>query len=98
MTREMISYEPKEVIELKSFIRFHPDLSWGQKVFMAEIESQSKTGKVYYHKPSLAKFFGVAQITIYEWIKDLAKKNLIEILFDPCDDVCKMYIVTKEKK
>lgn len=92
MSKAIISYTPSEVVTLDIGTRFHPELSWGQKVFLAEIEEQSKAGRFYYHKPSLAQFFGVASVTIYEWVKDLTSRGLIEVLFDPSDSTCKTYI------
>lgn len=92
-----INYEPSEIISLDVHTRFHPELSWGQKIFLAEIEEQSKRGRFYYHKTSLAKFFGVAGVTICDWVKNLTNRGLVEVLFDPNDTTCNTYLVRTSK-
>jgi len=93
-----INYEPSDIISLDIHTRFHPELSWGQKIFLAEIEEQSKRGRFYYHKTSLAKFFGVAGVTICYWVKDLNNRGLVEVLFDPNDTICNTYLVRTSKR
>lgn len=96
MSKSVIKINRNETIPFSQSIRFNPELSWGQKAFLAEIQDQTKRGKFYYHKPSLANFFNVAQVTIFQWVKDMCEKKLIEVIFDPCDNVCKTHIVVKK--
>jgi hypothetical protein len=72
--------EAKNAILFPAEIRFHPDLSWGEKVFMAEIQSMTEEGNLPKNTSrSLSAYFGVSHQTILNWIKKLTFLDLLEI-------------------
>jgi len=90
MTSKMISlYTPSPSIQLDMDIRFHPDLTWGERLFLAEIKSMCTQGTCYYHQNKLAELFHVSKMSISHWIKKLSQMGYIEIVFDMNDKQCK---------
>lgn len=89
-------YQPKKIIEFHEKIRFHPDLDWGEKVFLAEIHEISKTGKCPFSSRTLCKFFGVSHQTILNWVKHLEEINLIEVGIDYKNTECRQFIKSKD--
>lgn len=91
-------YQPEPTIPLEYEIRFHPDLTWGEKVFLAEIKSMCTRGKCQYHQSNLAEMFNVSSVSIHTWIKKLCNLGYIEVGMDGDDPECRFYIKLKEKK
>ena len=89
-------YEPQTSIELHKSIRFHPELSSGEKMFYAEISSMSKVSKCHFSARKLSKYFGVSYPTIIKWVKKLVELNLIEVGIDYKNKGCKQFLTTKK--
>ena len=89
-------YEPETSIEMHKSIRFHPDLSHGEKIFYAEIKSMSKNSKCHFSARKLSKHFGVTHPTITKWIKNLIDLNLIEVGIDYKSQGHKHFLTIKE--
>lgn len=89
-------YEPQTSIEMHKSIRFHPDLSYGEKMFYAEISSMSKKSKFHFSARKLSKHFGVSHPTILKWVKKLVDLNLIEVGIDYKNQGFKQFITAKE--
>ena len=75
-------YEPETEILIHKDIRFHSELSFGEKLFYAEIGSMAKGQKLYFTSRKLMQFFGVSHQTIINWIKKLVDIDLIEVGVD----------------
>ena len=91
-------YQPEKVIPLDFDIRFHPDLTWGEKFFLAELKSMCRKGKCHYHQSNLAEIFNISVVSVHSWVKKLCSLGYIEISMDENDPDCKLYIKLKEKK
>lgn len=90
MTTKMISlYTPSPSIPLDMDVRFHPELTWGEKLFLAEIKSMCNKGTCYYHQSKLAELFNVSKMSISHWIKKLSQMGYIQIIIDVNDTECK---------
>ena len=90
-------YHPEPSIPLDYDIRFNPDLTWGEKVFYAEIKSMCAKGKCYYHQSSLAEMFNVAPVSIHTWIKKLCTLGFIDVSMDSEDPWCRLCIKLKDR-
>lgn len=69
-------------IKLNKTIRFHPDLTFGEKMFLAEIQSlilNGKSKKFPFTLRKLAEIFGVSAPTIKNWLKKLVGLGFLEI-------------------
>ena len=89
-------YEPQSSIELHKNIRFHPELTYGEKMFYAEIQAISKTNKCPMSSRKLSKLFGVSHQTILNWVKKLVDLNLIEVGVDYKNQGYKQFLTIKE--
>lgn len=73
-------YIPEKTILFHESIRFHPELSFGEKVFLAEIESMTSEGKsLSYSSRKLAEVFHVSHQTIVNWVKKLHAMGLLSV-------------------
>jgi len=88
---------PETMIPLHKKIRFHPDLSFGEKLFYGEIESLSREKLCPYSSRRMSEIFGVSHQTILNWVKKLIDLGLIEIGVDYNLPVCHQYIKTTGK-
>lgn len=77
--KEICSYVPKETIYLNQELRFNKKLTWGEKVFLAEIKSLCDDNFCPYCPNQLAKTFGVSRVSVNSWIKKLCALGFIEI-------------------
>jgi hypothetical protein len=72
-------------IRLDKNIRFHPDLTFGEKIFLAEIQSiisHNESKKFHYTLRKLSEMFGVSHQTAKNWIKKLVNLGFLEIGFN----------------
>lgn len=89
-------YEPAASIGFRKEIRFNPDLSAGEKVFLAEVESMTAKGRFpFKSQAALADIFGVSNPTITSWITRLVKKGFLEVEMDFANEDCKKFLVMK---
>lgn len=80
MSQVLTEYTPQETFSFPSNIRFNPDLTCGEKIFLAEIQSLSKNGNSLYLEPrALCKAFGVSHQTIINWVKNLSSMGFLEV-------------------
>lgn len=90
MTKTDQDFQPATYLNLHKDIRFDRDLSFGERLFLAEICSISQTSKCDYSSRHLGKIFGVSHQTILNWIEKLVEKDYIELcpnkdnIYKPC--------------
>jgi hypothetical protein len=76
-------------------IRFHADLTFGEKIFLAELVAMKQGCKECpYNTKHLAILFGVTHQTISNWVKNLMKLELLTIEVDASKDG-KKFLVAK---
>ena len=90
-------FSPETEINIHKTIRFHPELSHGEKLFYAEIDSMSKNKRCSFSARKMSEIFGVSHQTILNWVKKLIDLDLVEIRVDYKDADNHQYIVTKSK-
>lgn len=90
-----IIYPYEEHMPFPKWIRERNDLTWGEKIYLAEIISIDKITdhKCYYSIISLAARFFVSPPTIYNWTRKLKDLGLIQILVNLDGDRNKSKII-----
>lgn len=99
MLHALQEYEPETSIEFHKDIRFHPNLTFGERMFFAEIESISKKnekGVCPFSSRKLSELFGVSHQGILNWIRKLSELDLIEVGVDYNSHDCKQFIKIKK--
>lgn len=89
MTKALLQYEPEQHIFVERSVRFNPDITWGEKMFLSEVKAMCRKGKCYYQATELAEIFGVAPITIRTWVKNLVNHGFLEVIVDVNETSCK---------
>ncbi len=92
-------FQPEANIILHKDLRFHPELTFGEKMFLAEIQSilsKQDTRKIHYSLRDLSDFFGVSHQTIKNWIRKLVSLELLAIGVDFKDKDRRQYLTTKK--
>lgn len=72
-------------IKISKIIRFHPQLTCGEKMFFAEVQSiisNSESKKFPFTLRKLSKMFGVSHQTIKNWVKKLVELGFLETGID----------------
>jgi len=83
MSLALEHFVPEKTILFDESIRFHPELTFGEKVFLAEIQSLTADGKsVNFSSRRLAEIFNVSHQTIVNWVKRLNTLGLIKVDLD----------------
>lgn len=96
MSKTAMSYQPEKTILFSKEIRFHPELTSGEKIFLAEIQSMTKAnGRHPFSCKDLGEIFGVSHQTIANWVKKLIKKGFVDITMDYANEDHKQFLVTK---
>lgn len=93
-------YQPEINIPFHKDIRFHPDLTFGEKMFLAEIQSLSKKNKKNicpYSSRKLSELFGVSHQAILNWIRKLVNLELLEVGIDYNNQDCRQFLKIKTK-
>lgn len=75
-------YATKTEIPLHKHIRFHPSLTFGEKMFYAEIKSMSNRKICPFSSKKLGELFGVSHQTILNWVNKLIELDLLELGVD----------------
>lgn len=76
---------PENNISFPKDLRFHTGLTFGEKMFFAEIKSlaeKNNTGTFPFSSRKLSQLFGVSHQTIINWIRKLEKLNMLEVGID----------------
>jgi hypothetical protein len=71
-----------EEIPFPKDIRFNKNLTFGERIFLAEIHSMTVNGVCPFSSSKFTRLFQVTYPTLKSWIKKLVKLNLIEIGID----------------
>jgi predicted AAA+ superfamily ATPase len=95
MSYALQEYTPQTIISLHKDIRFHPELTSGEKMFYAEIDSMSRNSKCVFSSRKLSKFFGVSHQTIINWVNKLVGLDLLEVDIDYKNDGCQRFLKSK---
>ena len=96
MSKIVAQYKPEKTILFPKEIRFHPELTFGEKVFLAEINSMTKDkGRYPFSCNQLSKLFGVSHQTIANWVKKLVKMGFVDIEMDYANDQHKQFLITR---
>jgi hypothetical protein len=91
-------YQPETKITFTKEISFHPSLTFGERMFLAEIHalSQKNTNKrCPFSSRRLSSLFGVSHQAILNWIKKLLELELIEVGVDYNNPTCRQFLKTK---
>lgn len=96
-TSVALEYFPETEINIHKTIRFHPELSHGEKLFYAEIDSMSRDKHCPFSSRKMSEYFGVSHQTILNWVKKLMDLDLVEIKVDYKEPSCHQFIKTKNK-
>lgn len=91
-------FKPETNILFHKDIRFHPSLTFGEKMFLAEIQSlsQKNSKKVFpFSSRRLSEFFGVSHQTILNWIRKLVELDLLEVGVDYNNQEYRQFLKTK---
>lgn len=85
MLHSVQEYEPETNIAIHKSIRFNHDLTFGERMFFAEVESISKNnekGICPFSSRKFSQLFGVSHQAILNWIRKLSEMGLIEVCVD----------------
>lgn len=91
-------YQPEANICFNKEIRFHPDLTFGEKMFYAEISSlasKNKNQKCPLSSRKLGQLFGVSHQAICNWIRKLVELDLLEVGVDYGHPECRQFLKPK---
>ena len=91
-------YQPESNICISKDIRFHPELTFGEKMFLAEIQSLSQKNQkktLPFSSRKLTSLFGVSHQTILNWIRKLEHLQLLEVGVDYNNHECRQFLKTK---
>lgn len=88
--------EPKQTITIDRSIRFNDNLTFGEKLFLAEIQSLCSEGPCQYHRSELSNIFGVSEPSIYNWMKKLCSLGYVEIFKGDRDPIGKWFMRLKK--
>ncbi len=97
MSKTLEVFSPDRSVTMHKNIRFHPELTSGEKIFMSEIHSMSEKGRINFSSRHLSKVFNVSHQTIINWIKKLSDLDLIEVTPD-AENKYGQYITAKKLK
>ena len=97
MSQALQEYKPEASILVHKDVRFHPTLTFGEKIFFAEIQAMTKKADYPFSSRSFSKIFGVSHQTILNWIRRLTDLDLVEIWVDYNNQECRQFIRTKKK-
>lgn len=96
-TSPSMSYQFDNNIPFPSSIRFNPNLTFGERVFLAEMQSLSQNKKALpFSSRRFSEIFGVSHQTIMNWVKKLTDLNLIEVGVVYESHSCRQFLKTKE--
>lgn len=101
MSQALQEYQPETNILFHKDIRFHPDLTFGEKMFYAEIHSlaqQNSKKRCQYSSRKLSEFFSVSHQTILNWIRKLVELDLLEVGIDYNNEDHYQFLKTKGTK
>lgn len=86
------AFEPKTVISVHRDIRYHPDLTFGERFFLSEISALGRNSSCPFSSRMLSEQFSVSHQTIFNWIKKLVSLDLLEAGIDLKNKDCKQFI------
>lgn len=95
MSTALKEYEPETAITLTKEVRFNSDLTFGERIFLAELQAMTKEGKQPFSVKKLSEMFQVSHITITNWVKKLVKLGYLDIGIDYTNEDVKKYFITK---
>lgn len=93
MSNALQNFCPKTEISFHKDIRFHPDLTFGEKMFYAEVKSMKYCP---FSSRKLSQFFGVSHQTILNWVKKLTNLDLLEVGTDYKNQESRQFIKAKK--
>lgn len=89
-------YLPETEIKFHKDIRFHPNLTFGEKMFYAEIKSISSKKYCPFSSRKLGEYFGVSHQTILNWVSHLVELDLLEVGTDYKNQENRQFITAKK--
>lgn len=90
--KKMIYKRPCPVIPFPTNIRFNKKLTFGERIFLAEMLIMARE-PIPLCRKSLGTRFGVCQITIRNWIEHLTKLRMLEVKTESINDEHSEFIV-----
>jgi len=97
MSKTLEVFSPDRIITMHKNIRFHPELTFGEKLFISEIYCIGEKGKINFSYRRLSKIFNVSHQTIINWIKKLKDLDMIEVIPDSENKYGQCIIAKKPK-
>ena len=94
MSQVLQKYKIQTNIHLHKNIRFRTDLTYGEKMFFAEVNSMPKCP---FSARKLGEFFGVSHQTILNWVKKLVDLDLLEVGIDYKCKECRQFLKAKQQ-
>lgn len=91
-------YQIEQEISFPKEIRYHSELSFGEKVFLAEVRSLCQKNKKHrcpISSRKMAELFGVSHQSVINWIKKLVDLDLVEVGVDYNDKFNRNFIKSK---
>ena len=91
-------YQTENEISFPKQIRFHPSLTFGEKMFLAEVHALSQKNskkQCPYSSRQLGNLLGVSHQAIINWTKKLQDLQLIEVGVDYNNTACRQFLRTK---
>lgn len=74
---------PQKVINFTHDIRHNNNLCFGERIFLAEIDSLlDDKGEFQFNPIVVGKLFDVSAQTIRNWVKNLRKNGFLEFVYD----------------
>lgn len=95
MLKKIKEYQPAPTILFDKKVRLHPDLTFGEKVFLAEVQAMNQHDSCPYSVKTLSEFFNVSHVTIMNWVKKLVNMGLLEVTCDYSKKGCKHFLKVK---
>jgi DNA-binding MarR family transcriptional regulator len=95
MSKISNQYQPEKTIQFPKEIRFNADLTFGERLYLAELKYMTREGKYPFSCKNLGTLFGVSHQTISTWTKNLVKMGFVDISMDYSNEECKQFLITK---
>jgi DNA-binding MarR family transcriptional regulator len=90
------TYKPQKTIEFTEDVRFNNELTFGERILLAEIKSMTRHQKcpLFSHK-ILGNVLGVSPQTVKNWLTKLVKLGLVQVELEYANAECQKFLTTK---
>lgn len=92
----IIGYDLTKAIPFPRDIMFNSELTFGERIFLADLKANAKSEKIPYTIKDLSEKFDVSQVTINNWLRKLTKLRILELGIDLENQETKHYLIIKK--